>query len=83
MKILVEQQLIMSNIFKMINNTITIPGKILKSEGVVVIPLNEWEKFKEDLEMLRSKKLLKDIAKARNEKKLVPLNKILTKEGLL
>lgn len=67
----------------MTNNTITIPGKMIKNEGVVVIPLNEWEKFKEDLEMLRSKKLSKDIDKARSEKKLIPLNRILEKEKLL
>ena len=32
---------------------------------VVVLPLSEYEKMKEDLEMLRSRTLLKEIKKAR------------------
>jgi len=35
----------------------------------VVLPLEEYERMKEDLEMIRSKKLLKEIEKARKEVK--------------
>ncbi|MBU2263667.1 hypothetical protein KJ750_03410, partial [Patescibacteria group bacterium] len=40
---------------------------LIKKEGLVILPLEKYEKIKEDLEMIQSKKLLKDIAKARQE----------------
>lgn len=35
---------------------------------VVILPLADYERLKEDLEMLQSKELAKDIEKARKEK---------------
>ena len=37
---------------------------------VVILPLADYERMKEDLEILQSKKLAKDIEKARKERKL-------------
>ena len=34
---------------------------------MVILPLGDYEKMKEDLEMFHSKKLLKDIKKSREE----------------
>ena len=42
---------------------------IERKRGVVVLPLAEYERMKEDLEMLRSKRLEQDIKKARQEAK--------------
>lgn len=39
----------------------------LSKYPVVVLPLDEFEKMKEDLEMYKSKNLRKDIAKARED----------------
>ena len=50
--------------------TITLPKTLIKrKQGVAVLPLEEYEKMKEDLEMLQSKKLAKEIEKARKEVK--------------
>ena len=49
------------------SKTITLPKALLKKGGVVVLPLEEYEEIKEELEMLQSKKLAKDIEKARKE----------------
>lgn len=43
----------------------------------MVLPLEKWEKIKEDLEMLQSKKLAKEIRQARKE---VKEGKVLTLE---
>lgn len=50
-----------------IKRNITLPKSLIKKEGLVILPLEKYEKMKEDLEMIQSKKLLKDIAKARQE----------------
>ena len=50
-------------------NSITIPKPLLKKKGIVVLPLEEYEKMKEDFEMLQSKKLPKEIEKSRKEAK--------------
>jgi len=51
-------------------NSITISREIIRKKGgMVVLPLEEYERMKEDLEMIRSKKLLKEIEKARKEVK--------------
>ncbi|MBU2263211.1 hypothetical protein KJ750_00930, partial [Patescibacteria group bacterium] len=50
-----------------IKRNITLPKSLIKKEGLVILPLEKYEKIKEDLEMIQSKKLLKDIAKARQE----------------
>ncbi len=42
---------------------------IRRKQGVAILPLEEYEKIREDLEMLRSKKLAKEIKKARKEAK--------------
>ncbi len=39
-------------------------------EPVVILPLDEYERIKEDLEMLQSKSLKKRIVKARGERKI-------------
>lgn len=55
---------------------------IQKKDGVVVLSLKRWEKIEEDLEdleMYRSKTLAKVIAKRRQEKKVIPLEKLLKK----
>ena len=55
---------------------------IQEKEGVVVLPLKKWEKIEEeleDLEMYRSENLAKEIAKRRQEKKVIPLEKLLNK----
>ena len=51
-------------------NTITIPKPLLKKQGIVVLSLGEYERMKEDFEMLQSKNLAKEIAKARKDKKI-------------
>lgn len=49
---------------------ITIPKALIrKKEGIAILPLEEYERIKEDLEMLQSKKLAKEIEKARKEAK--------------
>ena len=48
--------------------TITISkSKVEKKKRVVVLPLDAYEAIQEELEMLRSKNLAKDIKKARIE----------------
>ena len=47
--------------------TISLPKPLFKKGGVVVLPLEEFEDFKEDLEALTSKNLAKEIAEARKE----------------
>ena len=51
-------------------NSINIPKPLLKKQGIVVLSLEEYERMKEDFEMLQSKNLAKEIAKARREKKI-------------
>jgi len=52
------------------SKTITLPKTLIKrKEGVVILPLEEYEKIKEDLEMLQSRRLVKEIEKARKEAK--------------
>lgn len=47
---------------------IILPRYILKrKEGIAILPLEEYEKMKEDLEMIQSKRLVEEIAKARQE----------------
>jgi len=50
-------------------NVILHKALIQKKKGVAILPLEEYEKLKEDLEMLQSKKLVKEIEKARKEAK--------------
>jgi PHD/YefM family antitoxin component YafN of YafNO toxin-antitoxin module len=52
------------------SKNITLSETVVKKRGgVVILPLAEYERMKEDLEMLRSKKLIKEIKKARKEAK--------------
>ena len=52
-------------------NNIILPKTLIKrKQGIAILPLEEYEKFKEDLEMLYSKKLTKEIEQARKEAKL-------------
>lgn len=46
---------------------ISIPKPLFKKDGIVILPLEEFENFKEDLEMLSSKNFAKEIAEAREE----------------
>lgn len=41
--------------------------RVTKQKGVVVLPIEEYERMREDLQMMQSKKLPKDIARARQE----------------
>lgn len=50
-----------------IKRNIILPKSFAKKDGLVILPLEKYERMKEDLEMLQSKKLLRDIAKARQE----------------
>lgn len=43
---------------------------------VVVLPLDEFEKMKEDLEMYQSKNFRREIARARKEKKFLTLEEV-------
>jgi PHD/YefM family antitoxin component YafN of YafNO toxin-antitoxin module len=43
---------------------------IRRKEGIVILPLEEYERIKEDLEVLHSKRLAREIEKARKEAKL-------------
>lgn len=52
---------------KITKNLITIPKPLLKKQGIVVLFLEEYERMKEDFEMLQSKNLAKEIAKAKKE----------------
>ena len=66
-----------------VTKNITLPKALVKKkEGVVILPLEEYERIKEDLEMLQSKKLAKEIEKARKEKKTISLEKILKENNL-
>jgi PHD/YefM family antitoxin component YafN of YafNO toxin-antitoxin module len=52
------------------SKNITLSETVVKKRGgVVILPLADYERMKEDLEMLRSKKLAKEIKKARKEAK--------------
>ena len=42
---------------------------VQKRGGMVILPLEEYERMREDLEMIRSKKLPKEIERARREAK--------------
>ena len=64
--------------------TITIPKKVIlpdilirRKQGIAILPLEEYERMKEDLEMFQSRNLAKDIEKARKEKKTISLEKLL------
>lgn len=65
-------------------NTITIPKKLIKidKEPMVILPLKKWQEIEvelEDLEMYRSVRLVKEIAKIREGKTTVSLENILNK----
>lgn len=49
------------------SQTISIPKPLFKKEGIVILSLEEFENFKEDLEILSSKNLAREIAEARQE----------------
>lgn len=58
--------------------TITLPKTLIKrKQGVAILPLEEYERMKEDLEMLRSERLAKEIEEARKE---VKKGKVITLE---
>ena len=62
---------------------ITLPNALIrKKHGIAILPLEEYEKMKEDLEMFYSKNLAKDIEKARKEKRTVSLEKLLKEHNL-
>lgn len=62
---------------------IVVPKSAIKEkEGIVILPLRKWKKIEEsleDLEMYRSKSLVKEIDKRRKAKKTIPLGKLLKK----
>lgn len=65
---------------------ITLPKALIRrKQGIAILPLEEYEKIKEDLEMLRSKKLAKEIEKARKEakkEKIISLKEVESKLNL-
>ena len=62
---------------------ITLPSTLIRrKQGIAILPLEEYEKMKEDLEMLCSKKLAKDIEKARKEKRTISLERLLKEHNL-
>ena len=62
---------------------IILPSTLIrKKQGIAILPLEKYEKMKEDLEMFQSKTLAKDIEKARKEKKTVSLEKLLKEHNL-
>lgn len=65
-----------------LSQNIIIPKPLIRHGGVVVLLLNEYERMKEDLEILQSKKLPKDIEKARKDKISIPLEKLLREYNL-
>lgn len=65
-----------------LQKNIILPKPLIKKGGVVVLSLEEYERIKEDLEMLQSKKLSKDIEKARKDKVFIPLEKLLKEHKL-
>lgn len=65
-----------------LQKNIILPKPLIKKGGVVVLSLEEYERIKEDLEMLQSKKLLKDIEKSRKDKVFIPLEKLLKEHKL-
>lgn len=51
-------------------NSITISRESVQTKGgLVILPLSEYERLKEDLEMSHSQKLIKEIQRARKEVK--------------
>ena len=66
--------------------SIILPKTLIKrKEGVVILPLEVYERIKEDLEMLQSKKLPKEIARARREvkkEKIISLDEVERKLNL-
>ena len=64
---------------KIDQNSITIPRETVQTKGgIVILPLEEYERLKEDLEMSRSQKLIKEIKKSRDEAKR---GKLISLEG--
>ena len=52
------------------SKTITLSKALIqRKKGIAILPLEEYERIKEDLEMLQSKRLAKEIEKARKEAK--------------
>jgi len=52
------------------SKNITLPKTLIKrKQGVAILPLEEYERMKEDLEILQSKRLAKEIEKTREEAK--------------
>ena len=50
-----------------VKEKISIPKKYITENGVVVLPLEVYEKLQEDVEMLYGEKLADEIEKSRNE----------------
>lgn len=69
-----------------LNNTlqkkIILPRPLIKKGGIVVLSLEDYERIKEDMEMIQSKKLPKDIERARKDKVFIPLEKLLKEHRL-
>lgn len=59
--------------------TINLPKSILRKGPVVVIPLKDWERLIENIEMLQAKKLSQEIKSRRKNKKLISLSSVLKK----
>ena len=62
------------------SKVITLPKTLIKKKGgVAILPLEEYERLKEDLEMFQSKRLAKEIEKTRKE---VKKGKVITLEEI-
>lgn len=49
------------------SGSIRLPKPLLRQSGVVVLSLEEYDRFKEDLEMASSKKLADEITESRED----------------
>lgn len=68
-----------------LSQNITLPKFLIRQGGVVILPLEKYEEIIENLEMLQSKKLPKEIEKARKEVKMgqvISLEKLAKKLGI-
>lgn len=53
-----------------LQRNIILPKPLMKKGGIVVLSFEDYERIKEDMEMMQSKKLPKDIERARKQVKM-------------
>lgn len=50
-----------------LSKNLKIPKHIIRTQGIVILPIEEYDRLREDLEMLRSETLVDEIAESRKE----------------